>query len=97
MDALTDHIVTSSQGLVAYPPMSLLSGMCHKNGTIPMAGGPWCCITAPGGLEISAGLACGFNSIPCVCQYTETREFDILLLMVICDSDINEEVVFAAA
>lgn len=32
-----------------------------------------------------------------VCVYTETREFDILLLMVICDSDIKEEVVFAAA
>lgn len=32
-----------------------------------------------------------------VCVYTETREFDILLLMVICDSDINKEVVFAAA
>lgn len=29
-------------------------------------------------------------------RYAETREFDILLLMAICDLNINEEVVFAA-
>lgn len=34
----------------------------------------------------------------CLCAYAETREFDrpILLLMAICDLNINEEVVFAA-